>query len=394
MEIFPQYQNTPEFKNFWELGNGKEMINLSGAKVSLDDFDKYAILYYEADSLGDAAAKETLFKMPYAEAIQLIQKSSQQPVSTGDDLPENLKSMFLQMQEIPAWLNEELLEKGSALCRRAGLSALVVLRDFTLMGGYDFANINKPLIFTGGLKKGAVKRLTDTLNFWVNVTRKDGLRMNAKGYRLCAKTRLIHSWSRLTILQKSKDWDTQNWGLPINTWDMIATYTGFSLTFILGLKKLGMVISKEEESGLFHLWKYIGHLIGIPHKYIPNNAKEATEQFYCWSAIQPRADKDSAFLAKSLLNESLESTIYKYQYQRKRLRYLHICCNWFLLDNVTNERLKIPKVCFAAVFPKVIIAFNKYAHHFTNNKKQIENGDIAQMKVLADYLRTDPRKQH
>ncbi len=394
MQLFPTYQHTPEFKNFWEHGNGKEMINMSGAKVSLDDFDKYANLYYEADGLSDVAAKEIFFKMPFAEALQLVQKCSQQTVCAEDHLPVNLKNMFLQMQEIPAWLDEKLLESGSALCRRAGLSALVVLRDFTLMGGYDFANLSKPLIFTGALKKGAVKRLTDTLNFWVNVTRKDGLKMNSKGYQLCAKTRLMHSWSRLMILQKSKIWDTQNWGLPINTWDMIATYTGFSLTFILGLKKLGMVISKQEEAGLFHLWKYVGYLIGIPAEYIPDNAAEATEQFYCWSAIQPRADEDAAFLARSLLDESLESTIYKYQYQRKRLRYLHICCNWFLLDKAANERLKIPKVPLTAVFPRLIIAFNKYAHRFVNREKQLEKGHVAQMKVLADYLRTDPRMQH
>lgn len=58
---------------------------------------------------------------------------------------------------------------------------------------------------------------------------------------------------------------------------MIATYTGFSLVFMHGLKKLAIIISDEEEKGVFHLWKYIGHLLGIPYQFLPENKKEAVE---------------------------------------------------------------------------------------------------------------------
>ncbi len=393
MWLQPQYQDTKEFQTFWKQGNGKELIDMSGAQVSLEGFDEYAHLYYEADTLGDLAVKDLFFTMPFTEAYKRIENYAVHGIDDTVDVPESVRNLFMQMQTQPDWLNTPLLQAGAELCMRSGLNALVVLRDFTLMGGYDYAYLNKPLIFTGALKKGAVKRLTDTLDFWVNVTRVNALQIHAKGYEFCAKTRMIHSYSRLMILEKMKNWNTKQWGLPVNSWDMIATYIGFSLTFCLGLKKLGMEISEEEELGLFHLWKYVGYLIGIPAEYIPDNAREATEQFYLWSSIQPSSDVDSVMLAKFLLNENLESTIYKRMYMRKRLRYLHICCNWFLLDAETNKRLQIPDVSFKNAFPKLLIMRNKRTKSQSRNK-QVMKGDKAQQKVLNDYLIHSPRNTH
>lgn len=390
MVIGPKYHLDSAFKHFWQKGNGREMIEMSGAEVSLEGFEKFAHLYHEVDTLGDSAAREIFFSERIHEAFHLIETTARNGVQPHDNLPEHFKKVLLQMQERPAWLDEYLLNKGSELCRRSGLSGLIVLRDFTLMGGYNFAYLNKPLIFTEALKKGAVKRLTYTLDFWVNVTRADALQIHAKGYQLCARTRLIHSYSRLMIIEKMKSWDTENWGMPINAWDMIATYIGFSLTFILGLRKLKLTISDEEEAGLFHMWKYIGYLIGIPVEHIPNNAKQATEMFYLWSSIQPRADNDSVMLAEALLNENIESTIYKNMSFRRKLRYWHICCNWFLLDKETNERLQIPRVKMRKLFPQLVITRNKFTQMFKSRKKQIDAGNAAQMRVLDDYLKNDP----
>ncbi|WP_410493467.1 oxygenase MpaB family protein [Chryseobacterium sp.] len=268
------------------------------------------------------------------------------------------------------------------------------------MGGYDFAYLNKPLVFTGVLKKGAVKRLKDTLEFWVNVTRENALKINSDAYQLIVRTRLMHSYARLKIKEKNKDWDYGNWGEPINTWDMVATYTGFSLVFMQGLKKLGIIISEEEEKGVFHLWKYIGYLLGIPADLMPENRQQATEQFYLWTATQAKGDEDSAHLAKALLDENLQSTILKYEFQRKNLRYLHICCNWYLLDAEINNRLLIPAVAVPHLFPSLIRKANiltQKIFKLSSEKKYsqlVKTGNKQQLKVLDDYLKHTPKDFH
>lgn len=396
----PKFQNAAHFKNYWEKGNGKELLDLAQIKPNIQTFYNYAPLYHQVDELGDDAVKETYLKLPYKEASAIIQKYSENSLTTNDIAIESVQNLFLQMQEIPSWFDENLANIGARFCNRTGANGLMILRDFTLMGGYDFAYISKPLIMTEALKKGAVKRLKDTLEFWIHVTRENALQPNSQAYQLIVRTRLMHSYARLKIKDKTHQWDYENWGDPINSWDMIATYTGFSLVFMQGLKKLGIKISDQEERGVFHLWKYIGYLLGIPEDFLTENRQQSVEQFYWWTTLQDTGDDDSTQLAQALLQENLDNTIYKYPFQRKLLKNLHQSMNWFLLDQEVNERLQIPKPAKTyAVFPKIVVRGNKifqkiYLRNATQYQKLVVMGDIQQRQVLSDYIKHTPKDFH
>lgn len=383
----PRFKDAPHFKSFWEKGNGKQLIEFSEADVNFNDFEKFASYYYHVDEVGDEVVKDVYGSKKFHEASREIEQYIRNGVTEHDNVPESVKKLFSQTQKKPDWLDENLLKSGAELCMRSGLDALISLRDYCLIGGYDYAYLNKPLIATEALKKGAVKRLSETLDFWVNVTRYNALEIHAKGYEFAIKTRLIHSYARISIKKYYKNWDTKNWGEPINSWDMMATYFGFSLVFLHSLLKLGNTFSEEEEKGMFHLWKYIGYLLGIPEHLLPDNKKQATEYFYLWTSIQPPSDKDSVLLAHSLLDESLKNPILKFQFQRRNLRYLHICCTWLLLDEDTCQRLQIPEVSNKNVFPKTKRFFNKIYTAIASREAQIRSGNKKHLKVLDDYLK-------
>ena len=255
MQAKPIFYNSKHFKNFWESGTGKDLLDWAGFTPDIQNFEKYAHLYYLVDETGDAAVRETYLSLSYPQASAIIDKASKQQITTESNLGPAVKDLFLQMQQVPAWYNEELARKGARFCMRSGVNSLIILRDFSLMGGYDYAYLNKPLIFTGILKKGAVKRLKDTLAFWIHVTRENGLKIHSEAYQLVVRTRLMHSYARLQINKKRKDWDVEKWGEPINFWDMTATYTGFSLVLMQGLRKLGIEISDEEEKGSLEIYR-------------------------------------------------------------------------------------------------------------------------------------------
>ena len=382
----PRCRDSAHFKNFWETGNGKQLIEFSGANLSFKDFDKFSKYFYDVDDIGDQVVKDIYFTQSYPEASKQIENYIRNGISENDDILKSVKTLFGQTQSVPDWVDFELIKSGAELCMRCNVDSLISLRDYCLIGGYDYAYLNKPLIVTEALKKGAVKRLSETLDFWVNVTRTDSLFTHQKGYEFAIKTRLIHSYARLSIKKHYKNWDTENWGEPINSWDMMATYIGFSLVFLYSLNKLGNTFSEQEEKGLFHLWKYVGYLLGIPEELLPDDKKQATEYFYLWTSVQPPADKDSVLLAHSLLNESLENPILKFNFQRRNLRYLHICCTWFLLDDEVCERLEIPKVKNRNLFPISKKVFNKIYEKLISREARINKGNKDQMKVLSDYL--------
>ena len=354
--------------------------------MSFEKFEKFAPYFYHTDETGDEVVKDVYFTKKFHEASREIEHYIRNGVSENDDVPESVKKLFSQTQKVPDWLDYKLLKSGAELCMRSNLDSLISLRDYCLIGGYDYAYLNKPLIVTEALKKGAVKRLSETLDFWVNATRYSALEVHAKGYEFAIKTRLIHSYARLSIKKHYKDWDTENWGEPINSWDMMATYIGFSLVFLHSLQKLGNRFSVEEEQGIFHLWKYVGYLLGIPEQLLPDDKKQATEYFYLWTSVQSPSDKDSVLLAHSLLDESLENPILKFEFQRKNLRYLHICCTWFLLDDEVCKRLQIPEVPYRNLFPKSKILFNTIYDQLVSRESRIKRGNKHQMKVLEDYL--------
>lgn len=385
--VLPRFKDSTHFNDFWGSGNGKQLIEFSGAEISFMEFEKFSPYFYHVDEAGDEVVKEIYFTKKFQEASKEIEQYIRNGISGSDSIPESVKKLFTQTQRIPEWLDHNLLKSGAELCMRGNIDSLISLRDYCLMGGYDYAYLNKPLIVTEALKKGAVKRLSETLDFWVNVTRYHALEIHAKGYEFAIKTRLIHSYARLSIKKHYKDWDTENWGEPINSWDMMATYIGFSLVFLHSLKKLGNTFSEDEEKGLFHLWKYVGYLLGIPENLMPDNKKQATEYFYLWTSVQPSSDKDSVLLAHSLLNESLENPILKFQFQRKNLRYLHICCTWFLLDDEVCKRLQIPDVPNKNLFPVTKKVINKIYDNTVSRKARIKKGNKDQLKVLEDYLR-------
>ena len=242
--LHPRFKDSPHFKNFWETGNGKSLIEFSGAEVSFENFDKFSHFFYDVDEIGDQVVKDIYFTQSFPEASKQIENYIRNGISENDDVPESAKLLFGQTQSVPEWVNSELIKSGAELCMRCNVDSLISLRDYCLMGGYDYAYLNKRLIVTEALKKGAVKRLSETLDFWVNVTRTHSLLTHHKGYEFAIKTRLIHSYARLSIRKHYQKWYTKNWGEPINFWDMMATYIGFSLVFLYSLDKLGNTFSK------------------------------------------------------------------------------------------------------------------------------------------------------
>ncbi|SEM20160.1 hypothetical protein SAMN05216436_102209 [bacterium A37T11] len=331
--------NTSSFTHYWTAGVGAELLKKLDRHPDLARADLFIPYLFKQDDAGDAVVQALHQQMGFAAAQQMIEEFLQ-----GNEVPKaystTLNTFFAPINFEPAWLNRELMQKGVELSQRSGISGLVSLRDYCLMGGYESAAINKPLIYTGALKKGAVKRLAETVEFWVDITGDGALAYGEIGFRGIIKTRMIHSFARINIL-KSTDWDNHKWGIPLNSWDMLATNLGFSLVYLVGLRKLGIVPLADEISGLFHLWKYVGYLLGVPLELIPENEQQAIEALYFWTMTQADGDDDSKAMAHALQEESLQSHYPPSKFGRKMMREIHLYYNHYLLGNYSCDLLKL-----------------------------------------------------
>ena len=380
--------NTSSFAHYWNNGIGKELLDQLGFVPDLDQAQAFIPLLYHCDKIGDKVIEDLYNTSGFYEAnASLIRHLNGYP---NPDKANRVWNEFFATFEIsPAWLDREKLKYGAELSRRAGLSALIVLRDYCLMGGYESAAINKPLIFTGALKRGAVKRLRDTVEFWVQITKENALEKGNEGFKKVMQTRMIHSFSRVSILSKT-DWDSNRWGLPINTWDMLATNLGFSLVFLVGLRKVGIIPSKEEVEGLFHYWKYIGYLLGIPLEIIPENELEAIEAMFYWTMTQREGDEDTKTLAHALMEEPILANYPKNALMRKMMREIHLYYNEFFLGEYSCDLLGLPKTTIGQ-FARINIwkTRREQAKIVDEETRQhaIQNGGKEQEQVRKIYQR-------
>lgn len=369
-------QHNKNNEYFWFFGNGKDIMDwakINKNKISGNYNEK---LFSQFDHELDKLVKNWLKDGSFSEIMKSLHSKGK-----TDQLPADYLAFRESLSQIPNWVNFNLMEQGALLSQRCGLLGLLVLRDFALLGGYVFPSLIKPLIATGALEKGATQRLYNTLGFWIEVSRTTE---NAQELRIntSLRTRLIHSASRIMIEKKVTDWDYNKYGVPINHADMIATSIAFTLYFLYGLDKMNFAFTKQEEDGIFHLWKYVTWLLGVPESIIPTNKKEALNFFYFWTKKQGLPDSDSLKLAESLINENTPLSLYKIDLMNQSMPLIHKCVANYLLDKSIIKSLNIPEVKFNFFIPNILRAKNGIP---MNREKQIYVGNKEQLVVLQDY---------
>ncbi len=374
---------TNAFSDFWKYEDGKKMLAELNEIPSLSQAENYIPLLFKVDSIADDVIAECFRDKSFGMAMQPVMDYAAGKVPLHE-APESVQRLLNSMYEVPDWLNSDKLELGRELCNRSGKSGLIVLRNYSLMLGYQSAAINKPLIATGALHSGAVKRIADTTNFWYAVTGTNALAPNSDGFLYCLKTRLVHSYSRVMIKEKL-DWDVADHAEPLNLWDMQATYLGFSLVFMRGLKNLGFTISEAETEAMYHLWKYIGYLIGIPAEIMPDTNKDAIRNLYLWSKTQPEADADSIALAQALHQEPLQAPWPKMRWQKRIIQQVNLAFNYHLIGDRSCAVLQLPKSKFRN-FVRIVVRSNKMDQKITDafpkyRKKQIRKGRAEQLII-------------
>lgn len=329
---------SPSFQPFWEHGRGQQLLQQLAELPALSEMEAFVPSYFKVDELADAVIQETFVILGFEAANRLFQSAFTNQFPTTA-YPKSAQ-LIAEMEQVPAWFDRTLLDFGSMLCQRSGSKGLMVLRNYSLMGGYESAAINKPLIYTGALKKGAAKRLRETTEFWLQVVGPDAYERKII-HRYCLQTRLMHAYSRHMILAHS-DWNSNDWGQPLNEWDMVATNLGFSIVFIDGLRALGFSPTPQESIGLFHFWKYLGHLLGIPVDLLPSNELEAIKSLYLWTMNQPSADDDTKTLAQALMEEPLTADFPKFGWQKRLVRKIHLGYNAYFLGENSCTNLGLP----------------------------------------------------
>lgn len=248
------------------------------------------------------AVVEWLFAGSPKQAKAQFEQALEHGIASVQDAPEALREFFRQIDPDPVWLDRNLVEEGALFMRQAGTPALEIMRDLALMPGYLFSSFNHVLVLTGALSKGAGQRVAETAQWWLDCTEAGGMARDGKGFKSTLRVRLIHALVRRHIPSKP-EWDSQQWGRPVNQIDLAATNLSFGPVFLLAALLCGIVTTPREAQAVLHFWKYVGWLMGVEEPWLVDEMVDGIQLLRRLLSTQSPADWTSQALGQALAKE-------------------------------------------------------------------------------------------
>jgi hypothetical protein len=282
---------------------------------------------------------------------KLLDQALEHGVDTIPDAPQPLLDLFAQLDHEPIWLDRDKLALACQVSRRVGPWGELSLRNLSLMGGYLGAAAAKPLVFTGQLERVTPRRLVETGKFWMDVTTVGGLERTAEGFKSCVRVRVMHAHVRAMLLASGK-WDPA-WGHPLNQADSMATILEFSSIYLFGLRALGFLFSKREREAIVHLWRYVGHVMGVDERILPTCEDDANRAMYLMSATIPPSDDDTRALGTALADVPLQAAGDHWLSRRWATieRTLRIGYTRYVLGDRAGDALGLPRTAAKYLWP-------------------------------------------
>lgn len=281
------------------------------------EFRRYGEALTEGDPLMDDLV-DWMFRAGRTQGRDLFEQALATGIASVPGAPAPLRALFEEVENPPAWVDGELLDRAARLLRASGADGLYVARDVSLHGGYLFAGFNQTLLRTGALQKGSTQRFAETAQWALDATSPGGLLPGGRGFRSTLRVRLIHSYVRRHV-SAMPDWDDQAWGLPVNQTDMAATIHGSFVAPAAAGMVLGLFNTPQGLEAIAHFTRYVGWLIGVDDEFLPRSFRDAVRiQLHTLSALAT-PDETTRLLAVPMAEDPLQWSFGRWESVRRRI---------------------------------------------------------------------------
>jgi hypothetical protein len=251
--------------------------------IRVDPLPSEAVAQAFIDGLneGDPVAERFVAETYHGElgarrARDLVEQAQRVGIDNVPDAPESMRALFEEFEQLPDWVDPELVEDGAAVWRRWAY-ALGALGNAGTNDTYTEGWLAVPLSLSGGYAgQRALHRYLETSRWWIEVCRPGAiLTPGSPGRAISLHVRVMHVSVRDRVKQHP-EWDADRWGLPISQSAMLLTLLGGSVAPALGLFLLGHITSPLEMRAVLHFNRYCGHLVGVRcDGYFPETVADA-----------------------------------------------------------------------------------------------------------------------
>lgn len=234
----------------------------------------------------------------------LFEQALADGIASLPDAPAPLREFFTRVEDVPDWVDRDLLARGGTTLSMIGLSGAYAARDIALIGGYQFSGFNQTLLRTGALEKGSNQRFAETLRWARDLAETGALDPQGVGYRSTLRVRLIHALVRRHVASMP-DWSEEEWGRPVNQTDMAATLVGALIAPAVGALLMGVVPRPRDLDALAHVARYAGWLMGVEEEWLPTDFRDGIRVLVQTTTALATPDATTRQLAAPMVDDPL-----------------------------------------------------------------------------------------
>jgi hypothetical protein len=256
------------------------------------------------------------------------------------DAPLALREFVAAARIPPPWFNPAQTLAG---CRGFhGYSELFIAAfvGAVLIEGFSTL-ISQSFSITGKLVDQGTNRLKQNNRHLAEIFMPGGLEPGGDGWKLSVRIRLMHARVRF-MLANSPEWDTQAWGEPLCAAQMAYATAAFSGGLLEQARKLGAELTPEEEASFMMIWRYSGHLMGVPEELQVATKSQALEFTRIGRGCEPTPDLASIQLSNGLINSAPIVAGITHPASRRRLVRTIYRVSRALIGDTLADQLRYP----------------------------------------------------
>ncbi len=279
-DTFFIYNEATRFYPPAALGKYADELRAGGAPVAPRRYGNMQLdaARGQGDPAADAIIRQLYQRGSAGLVGDLMSKVFKSDDPIPDGLPEEARRYFEETDKLPDFADPVKLALAQQLFVRAGWQVAMTLFCSSLPQAYAAAKGSNVLTQTQGMTRHVRQRIFETAQFVFDVADEGALLPSGRGIRAAQKVRLMHAGVRQMLLGRaSPAWDTQKEGVPVNQEDLAGTLMTFSVVVVDGLLRLGVAVSPQEQEAWLHLWKVVGHVMGLDPSLMPKDVAEGHE---------------------------------------------------------------------------------------------------------------------
>lgn len=325
---------------------------------------------------------EELADLPSQDMHRFIKAGIDEEEDVMRSAPSALRDFFDNLED-PPWFEYESFRPGMRAFHSNTTNILVAFVTGVLIEGFA-TMIAKSFATTGRVlnRSTARRRLMQNNRHLLELFFPGGLRRDGDGWKLSMRLRFVHAKVR-HLLANSNEWNTEAWGIPLSAAHLGFAITVFSMRLMQHSVAVGATFNPEEKDSIIRIWRYAGHVMGVPESILFTDEAHAREIFKIALMCEPEPDHDSATMANALVEAIPLTAGIEDPDEQRDVKALAYRLSRSLIGNRLADQLRFPKTNTFGVL--LLYRLKQRLQQLLKSKQSIRSENFTQMLEISVY---------